>query len=342
MMPTDPLVTFMIATRNRASELEKTLASCFDQDWPSVEVVVVDDASTDGTSDMVRARFPQAVLVRHETNKGSIASRNVVLRRAAGKYVVGLDDDSRFINRGDCRRVVERMEAEPDLGIISFQAVGPENPASLTPGGRQRGEWHCSSFAACGVAIRRSILAATGLLPEFFYHAYEEPDLCLRTWDVGFRVLQWNEIVVYHEFSGLNRNEQRTHRRHARNEACSTWMRAPWPLVVPLCAARLAGQFRYALRRGWGWREPRVWAETLLHLPRAIVHRRPVGARALKIALAVNRRRVPDPTQVWQLGDLPWRSILRERPCPATVCESQPIVGERRPLLAASSTQTRT
>ena len=116
--------------------------------------------------------------------------------------------------------------------------------------------------------------------------------------------------MVYHEFSGLNRNEARNHRRHARNEACAAVMRAPWCLVVPLAATRLARQFRYALRRGWVWKEPRVWAETLLYLPSALRRRQPVSTRALKIALAVNRWRVADSQAVWRLGELSWREIL--------------------------------
>jgi GT2 family glycosyltransferase len=305
-----PLVTFMIATRNRVSELEKTLASCFEQDGPAVEVIVVDDASTDGTAEMVRTKFPRVELIRHEKNRGSIASRNVILRRARGKYVIGLDDDSRFIERDGCRRVVERLEAEPDLGIISLQAIGPENPERMTAEGRLSGAWHCSSFAACAVALRRSLLEATGPLEELFYHSYEEPDLCLRAWDAGYRVLQWNDVVVYHEFSGLNRNEARNHRRHSRNEACAAFLRAPWHLTIPLAASRLLRQFRYAIRRGWGWQEPRMWAEVLLYLPSALRRRRRVSARALKIALAVNRWRVDDPEAVWRLGDLSWRAIL--------------------------------
>jgi hypothetical protein len=65
------------------------------------------------------------------------------------------------------------------------------------------------------------MLEKAGLFPRFFFHAYEEPDLCIRAWATGFRVLQWNEIVVYQEFLWLNLNEPRTHWRHARNEACS-------------------------------------------------------------------------------------------------------------------------
>jgi GT2 family glycosyltransferase len=307
-----PTVSIMIATRNRADELAKTLAACFDQDWPAIEIIVVDDGSSDGTAAMVPTRFPQVRLIRHERNQGSIASRNKIIRQSRGKYVIGLDDDSRFIEPGACRMVVERMEAEPDLGIIAFQAIGPENPERLTPQGRLSGEWHCNSFAACGVAIRKSMLDETGCFAEYFYHAYEEPDLCIRAWDAGYRVLQWNEVVVYHEFSGLNRNEQRTHRRHARNEACSAVMRAPWHLVIPLMIGRLVRQLAYARRRGWGWQEPRVWAEVLAFLPLALASRKPVSARALKICLSLNRTKVADPKAVWELGDLSWKAILQD------------------------------
>jgi GT2 family glycosyltransferase len=325
MSPT-PRLTIMIATHNRVGELLQTLASCRALTGPEREIMVVDDASTDGTFDQVRRNFPEVNLVRNEKNRGSIASRNDMLRRARGDHVVALDDDSRFVETDACERIIHRMDAEPDLGIISFQVIGPEHPETLQPQGRAAGEWHCSSFACCGAAIRRSMLEQTGLFPEFFYHAYEEPDLALRAWDAGFRVLQWNEIVVYHEFSQLNRREQRTHRRHARNEACSVVMRYPWHWVLPAAIAKLAGQARYAARRGWLWREPRVWAEFLWRLPRSISARKAVGPEAVKIAAAVNRVRCVDPQEARRLGARSWRSILRATPNPAAA-EFEPVMG---------------
>jgi len=307
------LVTFMIATRNRVAELKKTLESCLAQDWPAVEILVVDDASTDGTFDQVRAQFPNVNIIRNERNQGSIPARNDILRRAKGKYIIGLDDDSRFVKLDSCRRVVERMEAEPNLGILAFQIKGPEHPVTMTPEGHQHGEWHVGSFVSCGVAIRHSIFAKTGLYPEFFFHAYEEPDLCVRAWNEGFRALQWNEIEVYHEFSGLNRKEQRMHRLHARNEACSIWMRCPWHIVLPMTIGRLASQARYASCRGWLLHEPRVWAEFLWRLPRSLLNRKPVSTKTIKICLALNRIKVADPEAVWELGNLSWRQILGER-----------------------------
>ena len=306
-----PRVTIMIATRNRIGELVKTLDSCRALTGPSKEILVVDDTSSDGTYDVVRARFPEVNIVRNNVNKGSIASRNDILRRARGDYVIGLDDDSRFVDADACERIVERMDREPDLGIISCQAIGPEFPDTLRPAGRATGEWHTSSFAFCAVVIRRSMLKRTGPLPELFFHSYEEPDLALRAWDAGYRVIQWNDIVVYHEFSGQNRNEPRTHLWHARNEACAVVMRYPWLYIVPALAGKLAGQARYAAKRGWLLREPQVWGQFLWRFPSAVRERKPVSHRALKIAIGLNRRKCVDAREAERLGSLPWSQVLR-------------------------------
>jgi glycosyltransferase involved in cell wall biosynthesis len=306
-----PRITIMITTRNRVDELIKTLENCRTLSGPPKEILVVDDMSSDGTFAAVTTRFPEVSIVRNEVNKGSIASRNDILRRSRGDYIIGLDDDSRFVDAGALERIVARMDREPDLGIISCQAIGPEFPETLQPGGRASGEWYTSSFAFCAVVIRRSMLERTGLLPELFYHSYEEPDLALRAWDAGYRVVQWNEIVVYHEFSGKNRNERRNHLQHARNEACGVVMRYPWPWIVPAVAGKLAGQARYAARRGWLLREPQVWTGFISSLPQALRERKPVSGRAVKIAVGLNRRKCVDPREALGLGSLSWRQVLR-------------------------------
>lgn len=308
-----PLVSVMIATRNRIGELVKTLASLQQQDWPRIEVIVADDASDDGTAEAVREQFPEVRLLRFERNVGSVAARNRIIEQASGKYIIGLDDDSRFIEVDAISRVVHRMETEPDIGLISFQPIGPEFPERMTEAGRLRGEWHTASFAACGVAIRREAWRKAGPFPEFFFHMYEEPDFCLRVWNSGYRVLQWNKIIVYHEFSPLNRNERRTHRRHVRNETCSVWMRYPWYLIVPATAYRLISQACYSYRRGWLSREPRVWLETFAYIPHAIIHRQPVRIESIKISVATNRLRTADAGEAWRLGRLQWREIFSAR-----------------------------
>ena len=76
-------VTIMITTRNRVSELVKTLETCRTLSGITKEVLVVDDTSSDGTYETVRERFPEVEIVRNEVNKGSIASRNRYFARSS-------------------------------------------------------------------------------------------------------------------------------------------------------------------------------------------------------------------------------------------------------------------
>jgi GT2 family glycosyltransferase len=221
-----------------------------------------------------------------------------------GDVLVGFDDDSWFMEPDSTSRVVERFNREPDLGLIEFQDIGPEYPGRIDANGpgRLRGERHVSSFGAGRYAVRRKAIEDAGVFPEFFWHAYEEPDLAVRIWDRGYRCLAWYDVVVWHEYSGVNRNERRTHYFHARNELLSCLMRVPSPYVIPLAMWRMASQARYSLSRGWGTVELEVWRDAARLAPRAIRERRPVSSETLRRCLLLNRRRVADPAEAWALG----------------------------------------
>lgn len=294
-------VSFMITSRNRRDELLKTLLSCREQTYRDREIHVVDDGSDDDTYDEVRRHFPEVVVTRNEDPIGSVASRNLLFQRVSGDILIGFDDDSRFMSSDSTLRIVDRFCAEPDLGLLDFQDIGPEHPERIPDAspGRLRGERHVSSFGAGRYAIRREVLTLTGLFPSFFWHAFEEPDLALRVWDHGFRCLAWYDILVWHEFSGANRDERRTHYFHARNEILSTLMRAPLPVVIPLVFWRVLSQLRYSVKRRWWSSEPRIWRDALRLVPRAMKERRPVSLNTMRRCLVLNRRWISDPEAVW-------------------------------------------
>jgi len=297
-------VSYMIASHNRRDELIKTVQSCFEQDYPDKEIHVVDDGSTDGSYEAVRSRFPEVILTRNSSALGSVASRNQIFERVTGDILIGFDDDSRFINRDSTTKVVKRFTQEPDLGLLDFQDVGPEFPERIpaTSTDRLSGEYPVSGYGAGRFAVRRNVLIAAGLYPSFFWHAYEEPDLAIRIWDCGYRCLRWNDILVWHEFSALNRNEERTHYQHARNEILSVFMRAPATYVIPLCLWRMFSQFRYSQGRGWRTVEFRVWRDAARMLRLALKHRRPVRAATLRQCLLLSRRQGSRPTNGTKLA----------------------------------------
>ncbi len=90
-------------------------------------------------------------------------------------------------------------------------------------------------------------------------------------------------------YSGHERDESRTHHRHARNEFWSTLMRCPFPFVLGVLAWRVFSQFRYAYKRGWSWvaREPVWWRQALSGIPYCLRKRKPVSWPGYKRWLAL-------------------------------------------------------
>lgn len=95
----NPLVTVCIATFNRAGSLPNAIQTVQNQSYENLELIVVDDCSTDATSEIVKpfvAKDPRITYIRHEVNKGLAAARNTAIFNAKGKYFTFVDDDDEW------------------------------------------------------------------------------------------------------------------------------------------------------------------------------------------------------------------------------------------------------
>ena len=294
-------VSIIIASRNRRDELIKTLDSCLKQDFKNLDIHVVDDNSDDGTYDIIRRTYPQVNITRNQSNIGSIPSRSLLLARVQSDLIIGLDDDSRFIATDSVGRIVNRFINEPDIGLIEFQEQGPQFPNTLIPGGLEKGEWHISTFASNRYALRRSILLKTGGFPDFFFHMYEEPDLAIRIWDAGYRCILWNDIVIWHEYSSMNRDLARIRYLQTRNEQLSIWMRAPLIYLFPILIRRAIGQIVYSYRSGLTRSALLALWHSLFMVKTALKERKPVSKETIRLCLLLNRKKVIDPVEIWNL-----------------------------------------
>ncbi|MDQ5821259.1 MAG: glycosyltransferase [Actinomycetota bacterium] len=88
-----PRVSVVVPTRNRLATLTRALAGVDAQRFRDFEILVVDDGSTDGTADWLRARYPGVRLLARASPAGAASARNLGLERARGKFVAFLDDD---------------------------------------------------------------------------------------------------------------------------------------------------------------------------------------------------------------------------------------------------------
>ncbi len=275
-------VSVMITTSNRLEELQRTLQMLGKLDPAPDEVLVTADGCTDVTAEFLSA-MPNVKFVVNQPARGSVASRDRMIREARGELVLALDDDS-YPEQLDCiARFVPLFEQRSNLAVLHFPQRTDEYPDTVA----QMDFGHeklTRSFANSGAVLHRSTyLELAGFEPRF-YHMYEEPDYGLQCLAAGYDVIFSPIVTIRHHYSGQARDEIRIHHRHARNEFWSSLMRCPFPFALGVLGWRAASQFRYACRRGWSWvvREPRWWAQAVAGIPYFIRKRKPVSWEAYK------------------------------------------------------------
>ena len=281
-------LSVMITTKNRAMDLRRTCRVLQQLNPPPLEVLVTADGCSNDTLEVVKSVLPYARLILNERERGSVASRDRMIRDARGDLVLALDDDS-YPEQLDCiARIVPLFEQRPQLAVLHFPQRTNEYPETLAQ--TNFGSEHLTrSFANSGAVLRRSTyLQLPGFEPRFF-HMYEEPDYGLQCVAAGYDVLFSPVITIRHHYSGQARDEIRIHHRHARNELWSALMRCPFPFAVGIAAWRVFSQFRYACKRGWSWvvREPLWWGRALAGIPYCLRKRRPVLWASYKRWLAL-------------------------------------------------------
>jgi len=269
-------ISVMITTHNRLSDLRQTLSVLEKLDPAPIEILITADACSDGTVEYLQKHFATAKLTINEPGRGSVASRDAMLRRAIGELVLSLDDDSYPEQTDALSRVAKLFEERPQLAVAHFPQRTNEYPETLS---KTDFGAPCltRSFANSAACFRRSVyLQLPGFEPCFF-HMYEEPDYSLQCFANGYEVYFAPIITIRHHYSKMSRNWIRVHQQHCRNELWSTLMRCPFPYAPAVICYRILSQFRVASKQGLGWilQEPVWWWQALKGVPYSLSKAKP-------------------------------------------------------------------
>ncbi|HEX8309717.1 MAG TPA: glycosyltransferase [Chthoniobacteraceae bacterium] len=266
-----------ITTHNRREELARTLRALQQLTPPADELLVCADGCSDGTVEWLQAEHPGVRLIEHAVARGSIPSRNELARECTCDVFLSLDDDSYPLEADIIERVSTLFATHPRLAVASFPQRSDEFPETLTATDFGQPQF-TGSYANSGAAVRRSAFLKLGGYPDFFFHAYEEPDFALRCVANGWQVRHETSLTIRHHFTSAQRNELRTHHRHSRNELWSVLLRCPAPQVFAVALFRVARQAGYARKRGLRWllAEPKWWLACLSGLRRCLASRQPL------------------------------------------------------------------
>jgi len=201
------------------------------------EVLVVDNASSDGSADMVAAEFPWVSLIRSADNGGFARGNNQAFRRADGAALMLLNPDT-LMPRAGIAALLGRLDAHPEAGIVGPKLLRPDGSMHLacrrsfpTPAiafyriaGLSRllarsprfGRYNLTFVdpdmpievdSVCGACllVRRAVVERVGLLDERFFMYGEDLDWCLRTRDAGWTVRYEPSVVVQHQHGAASR-----------------------------------------------------------------------------------------------------------------------------------------
>lgn len=222
-----PDVSIIIVNWNTRELLANCLEAVFRYAGSlSIEVIAVDNASTDGSVEMLRERFPGVRVIANAENAGFARANNQGARAAQGRYLLLLNSDA-FLTEGALPALVSVAETRPDAGMVGARLLNPDGSfqASYTPvpglaqefmtltglGRLLRGPWYPSRGAeaergpqlagyiegACMLAPREAYLEAGGLDEGYFMYA-EEVDLCCTLARHGYTVWYQPDARVIH------------------------------------------------------------------------------------------------------------------------------------------------
>ena len=216
-----PAVSIIIVNWNTREILRDCLRTVYEQTQDvEFEVIVVDNASADGSADMVRTAFPQATLLANCANRGFAAANNQGLQLAKGRYVLLLNSDTLVLD-GAIEKMVSFAEAHPEAAATACRVVNRDRtwqstcflfPSALNLliaalylnglfprnrfWGRERMTWWDGQearavdvVAGCFILVRREAIAQVGVLDESYFMYGEEADWCYRFRKAGWKVL---------------------------------------------------------------------------------------------------------------------------------------------------------
>lgn len=231
-------ITISIVNWNTCGELRACLESVLEQNGAiGLEAIVVDNASGDGSAEMVRSDFADRVtLISNSVNVGFAAAHNQSVRIARGRYVMLLNPDCRVLTGDVFRKMVEFMDSNPDVGALGPRIVNPDGSLQysarrfptmaaalfrhmfmgrLFPNNRFVREYMMTDWdhnevrdvdwlSGSALLMRREALERIGALDERFFMYLEDVDWCRRAHERGWRVVYFPMASISHRIGAAS------------------------------------------------------------------------------------------------------------------------------------------
>ena len=250
-------LSIVIPSYNTRELLEQALRTVMDAaEGLEVELLVVDNASRDGSAEMVASTFPQIELIRNEENVGFSAANNQALRRVKGRYVLLLNSDT-IVRPDTLRCLVEFLDAHPHAGAIGCKILNPDGTLQLScrrgpptpmaafckmsglsrlfPNSPRIARYNLTyldpekthevdALSGSCMMVRKEAIDQVGLLDEAYFFYGEDLDWCFRMRKAGWKIFYVPKTEIIH-FKGESSRAEQMRFRYRFYEAMTIFVR---------------------------------------------------------------------------------------------------------------------
>ncbi|MEX0680858.1 MAG: glycosyltransferase family 2 protein [Balneolales bacterium] len=275
--------SIIIVTWNALHHLETFLPTVWEHSHHDAEIIIADNASTDGTAEWVGKKYPSIRVVTLDKNYGYCGGNNRAARYARNRFLVFLNNDVE-VTPGWLNPIAELLDLQSDIGAVQPKLRSWNNRNYFEYAGAAGGYLDRFAYPFCrgrifdtlekdfgqyddncdiswasgaSMAIRKDLFFETGGFDESFEFHMEEIDLCWQLWNRGYRVRYCPESVVYHLGGGsLSPDSPRKVYYNYRNNLKMIWknsttrhlfLRLPARLLLDYIAlVYTLSQFRFA------------------------------------------------------------------------------------------------
>jgi GT2 family glycosyltransferase len=249
-------ISISILTYNRSKILKNLLDSLQDLAHEPLQIIVVDNHSTDDTKNIIQELFCDIDYIRTESNVGA-GARNFGLKDANGDIVITLDDDIIGVNDDHISLLMDYFIRRPNLAAINFKVLNHVTGEVCNWVHHYKAEVYSNKefmtyeITEGAVAFRKEALEKTGYYPETFFLSHEGPDLALRLLNKGYEVIYSPDIEVIHCHASSGRKTWFNYYYDTRNQFWLAARNFPVPYAIGYLSRGLLSMFAYSARDGF-------------------------------------------------------------------------------------------
>jgi GT2 family glycosyltransferase len=216
-------VSIILVNWNGKHHLEKCLPSLHNIDYKNVQLILVDNGSSDGSIEFVQSTYPTVEIVSSLKNLGFAGGNNLGYEHATGDYILFLNNDT-IVETDFLTKLVHGLSSDPKIGGVQSKIISMDDHSKFDSIGAfltntgflyhygylqtvdKKYDHSIRLYTAKGACMlfRKSVIDKVGLFDPDFFAYFEETDFCHRVLIAGYKILYIPDSVIYHKIGGTS------------------------------------------------------------------------------------------------------------------------------------------